>query len=707
MNNGFYYQVLINLARMESPAGYSRSVRDMIGNSDLTEVNQLNQQLLDGLINSPLHETEGASFFAFSAEQSLLFALYRGDFVAFGQFSEILDNRFPNIKLSKESGFDKAGWAAYFDFIKAIGKRIKRFGSIEEFEQMLDEIDWDNYDPAFIPRISGLVGFLYLNEKDESRHAKSRFWIQKAATESEESFGLLHNLNLAGYYLGQKSKDAQARLETILSKIVEIAQSAPDKTIARLYKAAVFELKAKILLNKIEMYDDQSLKIGHNLESLRELEFQMKQELRENGLPGFAMATLQLAFAERYANLAGLENQEGQYGLLMAMANDNSASAVKIANRMNDEWLSKYCSLVRMEMLAGIDPALTDKEIKEMAAFYRKNDNYLLLTYSVKALSEYYKREKSRSKTFEPLFDLLKTGQKRWSEGGMELVTNAFALLNDVFLFETEQPGVSWMVDKSGQFFEKIIEIIVELDGKIKEIDRSLFDRFRKEYVRFMPVSHYNIKNYFRYQMFNLEIARLDAILRDDTLTLEMCTNSLNEFKDQNNPLHFITADWDDFKDVPNMVRNNTVNKCITISKGDLPLAAEHLDFSYRNLRSYITFNEVNRLGFFLDLVKTRNRQLEHGIRLMFHDLYKKGTIFEVVFDMPRFLVETANEGFASLDMEEALDIKGTTAKKYIKIMMEMEMIKHEKSVGRKHFYRLRKENVMNRLGSDHKVLIG
>ena len=134
-------------------------------------------------------------------------------------------------------------------------------------------------------------------------------------------------------------------------------------------------------------------------------------------------------------------------------------------------------------------------------------------------------------------------------------------------------------------------------------------------------------------------------------------------------------------------------------------MAAEHLDFSYRNLRSYITFKEVNRLGFFLEHQETNLKQLEQGIRLMFFDLYKRGTIFEVVFDMPKFLVDHSKTGFSSQDLEEALNIKGTTAKKYIKIMMEIGLIKLERSVGRKHFYKLRKDNVMNRLGQDQKVL--
>ena len=71
----------------------------------------------------------------------------------------------------------------------------------------------------------------------------------------------------------------------------------------------------------------------------------------------------------------------------------------------------------------------------------------------------------------------------------------------------------------------------------------------------------------------------------------------------------------------------------------------------------------------------------------MFYDLYKNGTIFEVVFDMPRFLVNYSQKGFYSSDLEEQLNIKGTTAKKYIKIMIEIGLIRQDKTTERKHFY--------------------
>ncbi|MEM7658450.1 MAG: hypothetical protein AAF399_20145, partial [Bacteroidota bacterium] len=62
--------------------------------------------------------------------------------------------------------------------------------------------------------------------------------------------------------------------------------------------------------------------------------------------------------------------------------------------------------------------------------------------------------------------------------------------------------------------------------------------------------------------------------------------------------------------------------------------------------------------------------------------------------------------GFFSQDLERELTIKGTTAKKYIKIMMEIGLIRQDKTTGRKHYYRLMRENVMKRLGKDKATLI-
>jgi hypothetical protein len=300
---------------------------------------------------------------------------------------------------------------------------------------------------------------------------------------------------------------------------------------------------------------------------------------------------------------------------------------------------------------------------------------------------------------------MVKKGYKKVDEGGFYLVHHGLSKINDIFLVEVDRPGVSWMVNALTDFFNSLAEMIDNLEAHISNIGQEMFDKFLEQMLRMEPATHFNLKVYLKYQFYEMKLLRLTAIARGDALGQQIAEKLLTEVANENNPLTFVQANWEEFKDVPNSVRNKVLNKCISISKGDLPLAADHIDFSYRNLRSYITFKEVNRLGFFLDKQETNNRQLENGIRLMFFDLYKRGTIFEVVFDMPKFLVEHSKGGFSSQDLEEALDIKGTTAKKYIKIMIDIGIIRLERSVGRKHFYKLRKDNVMNRLGKEASVV--
>ncbi|RMG54557.1 MAG: hypothetical protein D6722_28895 [Bacteroidetes bacterium] len=410
--------------------------------------------------------------------------------------------------------------------------------------------------------------------------------------------------------------------------------------------------------------------------------------------------------ANLYMQLYGMTEDGLEQASFSSHAYAHLEKAVAMADAIKDDALSVETQLLKASIAVQTDQPLTEKQMKENIAFYKRRGDYPLYAQAASVYSKLLLRNDASQKTHDLLGEVHKYGSKRLDQGGFYLVTRTLEMANDIFLAETHKPGVSWMVAVLDQFFERIQQSTDSIEENLSIIGPSQVQAFRRAYTDFEPASHFNIKVYYRYQWYEIKLMRLGGVLNEDSITVRIADQLLRELEDDNNALSFIKADWDEFKKVPNSVRNKTLNKCINISKGDLPLAAEHLDFSYRNLRSYITFKEVNRLGFFLDMQQTTNRQLEQGIRYMFHDLYKSGTIFEVVFDMPRFLVNHATTGFFSQDMENELHIKGTTAKKYIKIMIGIGLIRQDKTTGRKHYYRLIRENVMNRLGKEQTTLI-
>jgi DNA-binding MarR family transcriptional regulator len=96
---------------------------------------------------------------------------------------------------------------------------------------------------------------------------------------------------------------------------------------------------------------------------------------------------------------------------------------------------------------------------------------------------------------------------------------------------------------------------------------------------------------------------------------------------------------------------------------------------------------------------KTSNRNLEEGLRLLFHDLYLKGHIFEALFDLPAYLIQKSGIGFTPKEMEQHLNVKPSTIKKYIRIMTEAGMLESIKSEASKSIYRIHVENIMRRYG--------
>ncbi|MFM2375873.1 MAG: hypothetical protein RLZZ165_970 [Bacteroidota bacterium] len=702
MNMGIYYQMLAGFTREQSRFAYPKELKDILRALDIQDVRQLEEFFADELMNTSMHDDNGAEYFVFLSESALLFAMCRRNFAEFDRIYEIVNKRLESLKASGVSQIDVQGWLWYFKYLAGGAARLMRKASIEAFEKEIDDIEWDAIGSEFIYRVSTITGFVYLNETNPEKRSKARFWLQKAVSEQEISRTLVAFLHLADFYLTETKGDYPKRLQDHLSRLEGLANDATDPGLSKIFRTAVAEYQARALVARSSGHGDDIALLEKNVRKIREVE----NDLTNDGatMPGFAKASLKALCGNYYFRQCSSELDQEDYEDLMALAFHSLNEGIVIARNIKDEPLRFQFRLDWMTFSATKQTKVAEKDVREILAEAKKGDDHVAYVRSCWSMADYLLVKHEPQKAYDLLLEMVRKGSKKLTEGGFFLVSNGFQKINDIFLIEVERPGISWIVTSLPAFFASVSEMVDGMENYIPAAGQEMFDRFLEEFIRLEPATHFNLKVYLRYQYYEMKMLRLAAIAREDSLAQRLAETLIHEISQENNPLTFIQSNWEEFKDVPNSVRNKVLNKCISISKGDLPMAADHIDFSYRNLRSYITFKEVNRLGFFMDKQETNNRQLENGIRYLFYDLYKRGTIFEVVFDMPKFLVLHSKNGFSSQDLEEALDIKGTTAKKYIKIMMEMGMVKMDHSKGRKHFYRLRKDVVMNRVGKEASV---
>lgn len=707
MNSSMYYQALASLIKESVTYNYPRAIKEVLRKGELTNVVEFQDQLLDEVINCPISDEGLAEYFWFITSTAASFALYRSDFEQYHKIKEAVDKRISSH--SDPRLLDDASWKGFMAFLHTAGNRLARHITIEQFEAAIDDLDWSGFETEFIPRYSGTLGLVYMQEADAARFNKARFWLQKASSEASLEEGLIYHLSHGHFLFSDRKADTPQRVSDFISRLDHAGNTNMDPGMSRVFKTAASEMQFLALLGRLDLSLNLEEKLEETLSAIREIERSADLELKT--APATMRASLKLEFARAYLKLATGNVRKSEVEDLCTIALDSIDDSWQSAIQSNDPALVAHNRLLWMQAISSRETKASDKELKDLAANFKKAGNNGAYVKGLRALTRFYLNQNSTHRGYEVLIEAMKSGIKNPEEGGFYLALKAFELINDLLLAETTKPAVSWMVKELDPFFAKLAELVDLAETRREDCGLELFNLLRKEYSRLEPASHFNAKVWLKYQYYSVKLLRVGALYLEDDLSLRIADTLIMRLDDQNNPLSFIRADWPDFKDVPNSVRNKMLNKCISISKGDLPMAADHLDFSYRNLRSYITFNEVNRLGFFLEEKQTSQKQLEMGIRLMFHDLYKSGTIFEVVFDMPKFLVQHAAQGFSSLELEEALDIKGTTAKKYIKIMIDIGLIKHEKSLGRKHFYVLRRTNIMNRfgteLGNEQKIAVG
>ncbi|MEM7370262.1 MAG: hypothetical protein AAF587_16760 [Bacteroidota bacterium] len=703
--NAFPLQLLIDLHRSEGELSYPKFLQEIQKKSDFSDFNKLSDFLNGELQNASIQSQESVDYFLFISEHALWYHFLGRNHDHLIHGIELFKHRLTAMKsIQVIDEVPVNGWYQYLDLIQIAFLRVLRHVPIETYEEHISNLNWSAFDASFIPQISTLLGIVYSQEEDSEQRGKARIWLAKSIRENAPAGNLLNYYVLASYFQAENKPDSADRMREVVQQLKASLDELPSGRISNLFHAGIFELDAEILRSSFSLETDGINQLEQSQLKLKELETSFAHR---DDLPSFSRARVESIIAGLYGQLFHMTDDDLEQASFAKQASQHIDHSIHLADKYKDDVNEMLYRLTKSNISVKTGSQLTEKEMKELVQYQKKRQDYPYYIQAMHVYLDLLERNGVSSKSYDLFLEIFKQGNKRIEEGGFYLITKGLGLANRVFIRESKKPGVSWIVANLDSFFEKVMEVIDSIESIQEHSGVKLVEEFRETYLAFEPASHFNIKVYFQFQLYMAKSLRIGAILHNDTMSLKMANKLISEFENENNPLSFIQAEWEEFKKVPNSVRNKTLNKCINISKGDLPLAAEHLDFSYRNLRSYITFKEVNRLGFFLDLQQTNNRQLELGIRYMFFDLYKKGTIFEVVFDMPKFLVEHSKSGFYSQNLEQELNIKGTTAKKYIKIMMEIGLIRQDKTTGRKHYYRLIRENVMNRLGKDKNTLIG
>ncbi|MEL6589750.1 MAG: helix-turn-helix domain-containing protein [Bacteroidota bacterium] len=675
--------------------------------SGIDQINKLGEQFTTSLANLSVQDSASISYFLYLSENGLLHHLYRHQEEGFFHLLEVVQHRLTALKANYTLEFNPESLEVFLEIVEAAFRRIKRTISVERFEEdFLNKLDWSSLNQNLIGPVSSCIAYTYAQEPQAEQRAKARLWYMKSMQEESVVDNLNNLYCLADFFLQYGNGDKYEQVQRLIDRIAEASDEEEDARIQNIMLGLVLELKAKVLYTQTPdaEQDEQAFAEGAEKE-LSALQSELEQMEDLSYLQQLRIGAIN---SQLYAKLFHLLEDEVDQNSFAKKANQGMEQVLMLADSgLDDQGIFQY-RLAKARISIETEQSQTEKELKEINAYYKRQNDFEAYLQSIQSYLRLLERNGNGAKAFELLQDAFKYANRKHEQGqgGFSLSHGLFQLMNDILLVEICQPGVSWAVEYLDQLFGNITEAIDRLEEEWEVIGKSLTEAFRSEFHRFEPISHFNIKVYLLYQLYEIKVMRLGALISGDQLSLKIGDRLLAELGNRNNPLSFVKTDWEEFKNVPNHVRNSTLNKCIDISKGDLPLAAEHLEFSYRNLRSYITFKEVNRLGNFLDLKLTNNAALENGIRLMFFDLYRNGTIFEVVFDMPKFLVEHTPQGFFSSDLEEDLNIKGTTAKKYIKIMAEVGLITQDKNMGRKHFYRVNRDTIMKRLGKDQATMI-
>jgi len=647
----------------------------------LSPANQdINQKVLELFISTPEQISSSGSDIFTSSESGLTHAsilvmhhLLNQDSISARRIEQLIPEH-----IEEE-------WArAYLSLLKAATQRLCRKDNIEKFENSLEEIDWSLLPESIQQYSLLLIGFIYLKEDQAEIRKKCKPWLERLTNPKDHNpLHLLAQTLLYDYHLSLPEQSSAVQIEKWVNSIEDFEPVKPED------KHLVLLMRFWNRIREVIEYPEQAPSF------LAKTITDLNQEEKYSGVNKICLFfTLLTEINPLFFRIP--TSQSSLYSTQILKLSENiEFISQAIANNETIQYRLKSF-IIPLLVHSGKNKLAVEKT-NELIVYLKQVQSFRPLIQLGEFFGNTWLHVDHVGMAEKFLIQNIQFLLNRKESFEVEILVYLFRQLNDVYLREFKKPGVSPLINNIPAYLELHTRFLFLQEHFPEEIGISLFRVYQNEFKKVEEVTQYNIHSSLSTYMLQLRVLALSARFNQDSPGYEIARQIIRKIENPLNPLHFLQGRWDDFKDVPNDIRNKIINQTISITKGDLPAASEHLKFSYRNLRSYISLNEVNRLGNFLNEQVSSSRSLEEGIRLMFHDLYLKGNIFEVVFDMPAFLVQKLGKGFTAKDMEMELAVKPSTAKKYIRILQETGMIEPSQNEGKKSTLKLSIDKIMRR----------
>jgi hypothetical protein len=576
----------------------------------------------------------------------------------------------------------------YLSLLSFSQERLCQNISIEKFESMLEDIPWTELPDDILDYSLILTGFVYLQEGHSVNRKKCKHWLDRLTQKADASTMRLMALSLLlEYHLTLPEPGSSQHLEKIYHEIDAYSPQKPEEK--NLIYITRFKYRIKEVIDFPEQAPSFILKANGDITDPDRL----------SSINRFCL------FFTLFTDIHPLFFKVDQSKRVLyaeALMKINEEFTQKAFNSESNKSLKYRMMAINIPLMVYIGkPKLALEQAQELFNLLKEEKCWRTIVQ----LSEFLYQALAHAELSHQVTKLLlhnfqdlihKNTTPKWESGVYILQLTGW-----IYQHELSKPGVSSFIQHLPDLVKVHEQFMTKLENDLDELGLSGFGKYQEAFTLLCQISKYHVKTALQIHLLEIRLLGLACKIRQDSAGHALAQNMLKALKNPINPLSFIQGNWEDFKDVPNDIRNKILNHSITIFKGDLPAAADHLPFSYRNMRSYISLNEVNRLGNFLYERSSGNRSLEEGIRLMFHDLYLKGHIFEVLFDFPAYLVQRSGTGFTTLELEEYMKVKPSTAKKYIRILTDHGMLESFKPESKKVTYRIHVENLMRRYAAE------